>query len=62
MFLQAKWGTDIGKEVQLTRVNFTSKPIATSRVKHNKSLRLKVHHAKTFDDICNENCGTSIRM
>ena len=24
-------------------------------VKENKNLRLEVHHAKTFDDICNEN-------
>ena len=30
-------------------------PNISSSVKHNKSLRLEVHYAKTFDDICKEN-------
>src|SRR5919205_446644 len=38
----------------LKRDNFTCK-ICHASVKDNKSLRLEVHHAKTFDDICNEN-------
>ena len=37
----------------LKRDNFTCK-ICHSSVKDNKILRLEVHHAKTFDDICNE--------
>jgi len=31
-------------------------------VKDNKSLRLEVHHAETFDDICNENNVTTIEQ
>jgi len=38
----------------LKRDNFTCKICHTS-VKDNKSLRLEVRHAKTFDDLCNEN-------
>jgi hypothetical protein len=38
----------------LKRDNFTCQICHTS-VKDNKSLRLEVHHAKTFDDICKEN-------
>ena len=38
----------------LKRDNFTCQ-ICHASVKENKSLRLEVHHAKTFDDICNEN-------
>jgi hypothetical protein len=38
----------------LKRDNFTCQICQTS-VKNNKSLRLEVHHAKTFNDICNEN-------
>jgi hypothetical protein len=45
----------------LKRDNFTCK-ICHASVKQNKSLRLEVHHTKSFDDICNENnvySGTS---
>jgi hypothetical protein len=38
----------------LKRDNFTCKICHTS-MQDNKSLRLEVHHAKTFDDICKEN-------
>jgi hypothetical protein len=38
----------------LERDNFRCEIYHTS-MKDNKSLRLEVHHAKTFDDICNEN-------
>ncbi len=38
----------------LQRDNFTCK-ICHASVKENKSPRLEVHHAKSFDDICNEN-------
>jgi hypothetical protein len=31
-------------------------------VKDNKSLRLEVHHARTFDDICNENNVTTVEQ
>ena len=40
--------------VVLKRDNFTC-TICYASVKDNKSLRLEVHHAKTFDDICKEN-------
>jgi hypothetical protein len=42
----------------LKRDNFTCK-ICHASIKENKSLRLEVHHAKTFDDICNENNVTT---
>ena len=38
----------------LKRDNFTCRICHTS-VKANKSLRLEVHHPKSFDDICKEN-------
>jgi 5-methylcytosine-specific restriction endonuclease McrA len=38
----------------LKRDNFTCK-ICHASVKENKSLRLEVHHAKSFDEICEEN-------
>src|ERR687883_316977 len=38
----------------LKRDNFTCQ-ICHASMKDNKSLRLEVHHAKTFDDICKEN-------
>src|SRR5919199_3071518 len=38
----------------LKRDNFTCK-ICHARVKENRRLRLEVHHAKAFEDICNEN-------
>src|SRR5919199_1648013 len=38
----------------LKRDNFACK-ICHASVKANKSLRLEVHHAKSFNDICNEN-------
>jgi hypothetical protein len=31
-------------------------------VKDNKGLRLEVHHAKTFDDICKENNVTTVEQ
>ena len=40
----------------LKRDNFTCK-ICHASIKENKSL--EVHHAKTFDDICNENNVTT---
>jgi 5-methylcytosine-specific restriction endonuclease McrA len=45
----------------LKRDNFTCKICHTS-VKVNKSLRLEVHHARTFDDICNENNVTTVEQ
>jgi hypothetical protein len=33
-----------------------------SSVKENKSLRLEVHHAKAFDDICNENSVSTVEQ
>jgi hypothetical protein len=38
----------------LSRDKFTCR-ICHASVKENKNLRLEVHHAKTFDDICKEN-------
>jgi hypothetical protein len=38
----------------LKRDNFTCK-ICHASTKENKSLRLEVHHPKSFDDICTEN-------
>jgi hypothetical protein len=38
----------------LKRDNFTCK-ICHASIKENKSLRLEVHHPKSFDDICTEN-------
>ena len=32
------------------------------RIKDNKTLRLEVHHAKSFDDICKENNITTIKQ
>jgi hypothetical protein len=31
-------------------------------VKGNKSLRLELHHAKTFNDICRENNVTTVEQ
>jgi hypothetical protein len=45
----------------LKRDNFTCK-ICHASVKENKSLRLEVHHAKTFDDICNENNVSTVEQ
>jgi hypothetical protein len=45
----------------LKRDNFTCK-LCHASVKDNKSLRLEVHHAKTFDDICNENNVSTIEQ
>jgi 5-methylcytosine-specific restriction endonuclease McrA len=45
----------------LKRDNFTCKLCHTS-VKDNKSLRLEVHHAKTFDEICNENNVSTVEQ
>jgi hypothetical protein len=36
--------------------------ICHTSVKENKSLRLDIHHAKTFDDICNENNVSTIEQ
>ena len=35
---------------------------STLGIKDNKGLRLEVHHAKTFDDICKENNITSMKQ
>jgi hypothetical protein len=32
------------------------------RIKDNKTLRLEVHHAKSFDDICKENNITTMKQ
>ena len=45
----------------LKRDNFTCRICHTS-VKDNKSLRLEVHHAKTFDDICKENNVSTVEQ
>jgi hypothetical protein len=45
----------------LKRDNFTCK-ICHASVKDNKSLRLDVHHAKTFNDICNENSVSTVEQ
>ena len=38
----------------LKRDNLTCK-ICHASIKKNKSLRLEVHHPKSFDEVCNEN-------
>ena len=35
--------------------------VCLASIKDNKSVRLEVHHAKTFDDICKENNITTIK-
>jgi hypothetical protein len=45
----------------LKRDGFRCKICDTS-VKDNKSLKLEVHHAKTFNDICNENNVTTLEQ
>ena len=45
----------------LKRDNFTCK-ICHASVKENKTLRLEVHHAKAFEDICNENNISTIEQ
>jgi hypothetical protein len=45
----------------LKRDNFTCK-ICHASMKDNKSLKLEVHHAKTFNDICNENNVTTLEQ
>src|SRR6476469_9432474 len=44
----------------LSRDNFRCQ-ICTASIKDNKSVRLEVHHAKTFDDICKENNITNVK-
>ena len=41
--------------------NFKCRMCAAS-IKDNKTLRLEVHHAKSFDDICKENNITTIKQ
>ncbi|MFL6383347.1 MAG: hypothetical protein ACJ712_00055 [Nitrososphaeraceae archaeon] len=45
----------------LNRDNFTYKICHTSVI-DNKGLRLEVHHAKTFDDICKENNVSTVEQ
>jgi hypothetical protein len=45
----------------LKRDNFKCQ-VCTASIKDNKALRLEVHHAKTFDDICTENNITSMKQ
>src|SRR5215212_2347616 len=45
----------------LKRDNFTCK-ICHTTVKNKKSLRLEVHHPKSFDDICTENNVSTIEQ
>ena len=44
----------------LRRDNFRCQ-ICSASIKDNKSVRLEVHHAKTFDDICKENNITTLK-
>jgi hypothetical protein len=44
----------------LRRDNFRCQ-VCTASIKDNKSVRLEVHHAKTFDDICKENNITTMK-
>jgi hypothetical protein len=45
----------------LMRDNFRCQ-ICTASIKENKGLRIEVHHAKTFSDICTENNITSMKQ
>jgi hypothetical protein len=45
----------------LERDNFRCR-ICSASIKDNKNLRLEVHHAKSFNDICNENNITTIKQ
>ena len=36
--------------------------MCAASIKDNKTLRLEVHHAKSFDDICKENNITTIKQ
>jgi hypothetical protein len=45
----------------IKRDNFTCK-ICHASIKENKSLRLEVHHAKTFDEICTENNVSTVEQ
>jgi hypothetical protein len=45
----------------LKRNNFRCQ-LCSSSVKDNKNLRLEVHHAKTFNDICKENNVTTVEQ
>jgi len=44
----------------LRRDNFRCQ-ICSASIKDNKSVRLEVHHAKIFDDICKENNITTVK-
>ena len=45
----------------LNRDNFTCQICHTS-IKDNKTLKLEVHHAKMFNDICKENHVTTVQQ
>ena len=45
----------------LKRDNFKCR-MCTASIKNNKTLRLEVHHAKSFNDICKENNITTIKQ
>ena len=45
----------------LKRDNFTCQ-LCHASMKDNKHLRLQVHHAKTFNDICEENSVTTVEQ
>ena len=45
----------------LTRDSFKCR-MCTASIKDNKGLRLEVHHAKSFNDICKENNLTTIKQ
>ena len=45
----------------LKRDNFKCRMCSAS-IKDNKGLRLEVHHAKSFNDICKENNITTIKQ
>ena len=45
----------------LKRDNFKCR-MCTASIKDNKSLRLEVHHAKSFNDICKESNITTIKQ
>ncbi|MBV9668077.1 MAG: hypothetical protein JO327_08100 [Nitrososphaeraceae archaeon] len=45
----------------LRRDNFKCR-MCTASIKDNKSLRLEVHHSKSFNDLCNENNITTVKQ
>src|SRR6266487_384942 len=44
------------------KITNTTCKVCHASVKENKNLRLEVHHAKAFDDICKENNVSAIKQ